>query len=88
MDHDASRGPFREVGMRVRSWRVMCLSLVCLVGNGCGDSSSTGNQNQDNQNNGNQSGAVCGDGEIEGTEECDDGAGNSDEAARSAGSGA
>ncbi|MDY0001336.1 MAG: DUF4215 domain-containing protein [Polyangia bacterium] len=39
-----------------------------------------GNQNNQNQNNQNENPIMCGDGEVEGAEECDDGAQNSDTA--------
>ena len=51
----------------------LALSLVAFLA-ACSDDDSPGNTNQ-NQN---QTGAICGNGRVEGTEECDDGAQNSD----------
>ncbi|MDY0004361.1 MAG: hypothetical protein RBU30_23875, partial [Polyangia bacterium] len=69
----------------VRFGRVTLASLVLLgaagvflgSGSACGGDSSSGNQNE-NQNNNNGSQLLCGNGQVEGIEECDDGAQNSD----------
>jgi cysteine-rich repeat protein len=62
----------------MRRWLILVLGGLLAVG--CGDSSSHCNQNLDNQNNDNQAGPVCGDGQIEPPEACDDGTANSNEA--------
>jgi cysteine-rich repeat protein len=57
--------------------RLVSLAAVVFALASCGDDDGGGNQSQPNQNN-NVTVPVCGDGAVEGNEECDLGAANSD----------
>jgi hypothetical protein len=58
----------------------LCFSVIVVaLGGGCGDDDG-GNGNENDNQNGNTSQAVCGNGELEAGEQCDDGSENSDTA--------
>ena len=59
------------------TFKYPCLFAIALLPWGCGDDNDQGNNTTHNNNN---TGTLCGNGTIEGSEECDDGAANSDSA--------
>ena len=61
------------------SWGALCSAVLLFGGwgSGCGDDAGSGNDNETTNNN-NVADVLCGNGEVEGLEECDEGEDNSD----------
>ena len=64
--------------MRRTGLWLAALCVSCLLAVGCGDKSGEGGADGGGNDNENETPITCGNGEVEGVEECDEGSGNSD----------